>query len=170
MSKRTRDTGRPPGPRRERRDRLIRERDHDPYKSDSKLPEPTVCSDCGAVYKGGRWRWEAAAPDAREAVCPACQRGRDDYPGGHVTLRGDFLREHEADIVALVRNIEEREKAQRPLKRIMDTVGDADGMRITTTDASLARDIGDALHAAYQGELRYDYVEEGSVLRVEWTR
>jgi NMD protein affecting ribosome stability and mRNA decay len=173
MSRRSTDAGRPSGSRPERRDKLIREREHDPYKSDAKLPEPTACSGCGAVYKGGRWTWETADPDAHTVVCPACRRERDAYPGGHVTLRGEFVRRHEEEILALVRNIEEREKAQRPLKRIMrieDTDDDADSMRIATTDASLARDIGDALHSAYQGELSYDYVEEGSVLRVEWER
>jgi hypothetical protein len=38
-----------------RRGRPIREREHDPYKSESKLPEPTVCPQCQAVYHAGRW-------------------------------------------------------------------------------------------------------------------
>ena len=31
-----------------RRDRLMHEHIHDPYKTPHKLPEPTVCPDCGA--------------------------------------------------------------------------------------------------------------------------
>jgi hypothetical protein len=33
----------------QRGDRLIRERIHDPYKMRLKLPDPTLCPDCGAV-------------------------------------------------------------------------------------------------------------------------
>ncbi len=32
-----------------RSDRLIKEQVHDPYMSRAKLPEPTVCPECGAV-------------------------------------------------------------------------------------------------------------------------
>ena len=34
----------------------------------------------------------------------------------------------------------------------------------------LARNVGDALHSAYKGDLQYEYVDEGGVLRVTWTR
>ena len=38
-------------PGNERRgERMIRERVHDPYKTRLKLPDPTVCPRCGAVF------------------------------------------------------------------------------------------------------------------------
>ena len=40
-----------------RRDKLIQERVHDTYKIWGKLPEPTECPDCGAVWHKGRWQW-----------------------------------------------------------------------------------------------------------------
>ena len=42
-------------PRQPRRDRLIHEHVHDPYKTRLQLPEPTVCPQCGAVFHEGRW-------------------------------------------------------------------------------------------------------------------
>lgn len=35
------------------------QRDHilDPYQVQQKLPEPTACGQCGAVYRHGRWKW-----------------------------------------------------------------------------------------------------------------
>ena len=55
--------------RQPRRDRLIRERIHDPYKTRLKLPEPTVCPQCGAVYHDGRWDWATRPEPAHEEVC-----------------------------------------------------------------------------------------------------
>jgi hypothetical protein len=153
-----------------RRDRLIREREHDPYKTRSKLPDPTACPECGVTYRSGRWAWGAPPADAHSALCPACQRIRDDYPAGFLTLSGDFAREHRTELLGLARNVEQREKSTHPLKRIMVIRDEADGMLITTTDAGLARNIGDALHHAYEGDLDYQYTEEGSLLRVSWRR
>lgn len=38
-----------------RRDRLIKEERHDVYKEKSKGPDPTLCSECGALFTSGRW-------------------------------------------------------------------------------------------------------------------
>ena len=73
-----------------RRDRLIREREHDTYKVRGQLPDPTACPECGAMYRAGRWTWGSAPVDAQRVVCPACQRIKDDYPGGFLTLGGSF--------------------------------------------------------------------------------
>ena len=40
-----------------------------------KLPEPTICPRCGAVYHEGRWQWMAHPPeDAHDETCQACHR------------------------------------------------------------------------------------------------
>jgi NMD protein affecting ribosome stability and mRNA decay len=157
---------------RSRRDRLIQERDHDPYRARGKLEEPNSCPDCGAVFRAGRWQWTAAGASAFAPgrPCPACQRIRDDYPAGYVTLRGEFLAEHREEILALSRNVEKREKTDHPLKRIMEMRQDGDAVVITTTDLHLARSIGAAVHRAYQGNLDYAYEKGETLLRVTWTR
>jgi NMD protein affecting ribosome stability and mRNA decay len=153
-----------------RHDRLLQELVHDTYKSKHKLPEPTVCPECGAVYHRGRWQWGDRPAGAHEESCPACQRVRDRVPQGFLTLRGEFLSEHLDEILALVRNVEEREKAERPLKRIMDTERTDEAVVISFTDAHLARGAGEAVHHAYKGALDFQYVEGGSLLRVSWSR
>ena len=72
-----------------RGDRLIKERIHDPYLSREKLPEPTVCPECRAVFTEGRWQWQSSvAEDANETLCPACRRIREKVPAGILTLSG----------------------------------------------------------------------------------
>ncbi len=156
--------------RQERQDRLIRELDHDPYHSKRKIKGPAVCPDCGAVYAGGRWTWKAAPADAREHVCPACHRITDRVPAAFLTLRGDFLARHQNEIMNLIHNYEKRERTEHPLKRIMGSEDQADGIVLTFTDAHLARGIGEALHRAYEGEIDYQFTKEDTMLRVTWTR
>lgn len=152
------------------RDRLIHEHRHDPYKSTHKPAEPTTCPGCGAVYHRGRWQWTESPKDANEARCPACARIHDHYPAGYVNLRGEFLQAHRQEILNLVRNVEERESAEHPLKRIMDISEEDGGLLITTTDLHLARSIGDEIHRAWQGELDYKYAEESNIIHVAWER
>src|SRR2546421_12752803 len=72
-----------------RQDRLLRELIHDPYKTKGKLPEPTVCPICKAVFRDGRWEWAESWPEsARQEICQACHRTKDDYAAGIVTLSG----------------------------------------------------------------------------------
>ena len=152
------------------RDQLFQEQVHDSYKAGRKLREPTRCPDCGAVFQKGRWTWGAAPDAAREELCPACHRTHDRFPAGFVALKGAFLAEHRDEILHLIRNHEAKEKAQHPLKRIIAIVDSADGVMVTTTDIHLARDLAQALHRAYRGELDLHYNKEENLLRASWTR
>ena len=141
----------------------------DSYGLPGKLPEPTACNACGAIFRAGRWQWGSQPPDATLTLCPACRRIRDHHPGGILTVRGSFAREHEGEIRHLIANLEERESRTHPLKRVMEIRDEADALVVRTTDARLARALGEALHRAYDGEL--DYVaQETDPLRVTWSR
>jgi NMD protein affecting ribosome stability and mRNA decay len=153
-----------------RRDELRDELVHDAYKSTRKLPEPTRCPDCGAVFSNGRWTWGPAPEGANEENCPACRRVHDRFPAGYVELHGEFLAGHRDEVLQLARNREAKEKAEHPLERIMGVEDVDGGVLITTTDTHLARDIGEALHSAYKGELEYHYNKEENLLRVHWAR
>ena len=48
-----------------RKDRLVKEREHDVYRSRAKLPGSTLCSECGAVFSNGRWVWSEPPQDAK---------------------------------------------------------------------------------------------------------
>jgi NMD protein affecting ribosome stability and mRNA decay len=152
------------------REQLGDELVHDCYKSKLKLHEPTRCPDCGAVYHAGRWQWGVAAAGAVDHVCPACHRIRDQFPAGYVTLSGEFLAGHRDELLHLAHRHEAREKAEHPMERIMGIEDVREGVLITTTGTHLARDIGEAMHSAYKGQLEYHYNKEENLLRVHWNR
>lgn len=166
----TKQAGTQPGAPGARRDRLIREKKHDPYETRAKLPDPTACPDCGVMYRAGRWTRGAPTADAHAAVCPACQRIRDDYPAGILTLAGEFMLANREEILALAKHVAEREGAQHPLKRIMAVREEGDATVVTTTDAELARSIGSAIERAYQGEFADHPAGQEDLLRVSWKR
>jgi hypothetical protein len=130
-----------------RRDKLIRERNHDPYRTGKKLSDPSACTSCGAMFRDGRWQWGAPPADAKRVTCP-----------------------HRVEILGLLRNIEEREVKSHALKRILNVEEEGEIVTVNTAHPGLARSLGDALHHAYGGELDYRYPEEGGVLRVHWSR
>jgi NMD protein affecting ribosome stability and mRNA decay len=143
---------------------------HDAYKAKHKLPEPTVCPQCGAVFHEGRWQWLQVSADAHQEPCPACHRIHDHFPAGFVTLQGEFFLAHREEIMELAHNVEKHERAEHPLKRIM-TIEEKNGAAlVTTTDIHLARGIGEAIHNAYKGDLEYHYNPEEYLLRVSWMR
>ncbi len=154
-----------------RRDRLIEERIHDPYRPRRKLPEPSVCTGCGAVWNKGRWAWGESPEVAQETICPACQRIRDKVPAAFVVLRGDYLAKHRDEMLHQVRNIEATEKAEHPVNRIMSLEEKDDGsIEITTTDSHLARVLGEKIQAAHKGEVNFEYTKGEDMLRVYWER
>lgn len=142
----------------------------DSYKSRGKLPEPTLCPQCGAVLHKGKWQWLPKPASAHSEMCPACHRIHDQYPAGYVKLEGEFLAQNRGEILNLVHNIEQREKAEHPLQRIMNIVDEDGGVLVTTTDIHLARGIGEAVGHAYQGQLDLQYNTEENLLRVNWKR
>ncbi|MBS1170905.1 MAG: hypothetical protein H6R01_1823 [Burkholderiaceae bacterium] len=143
---------------------------HDPLQDLGKLAEPAVCGTCKAVYHKGHWQWLASPPNAYLVQCPACKRVQQKLPAGYVTISGEFARSHEAELLALIHNLETREKQEHPLKRIMN-IEHADGaIEITTTDIHLAHGIGEALHHAYKGELESHFNDAEYLLRVHWQR
>ncbi len=153
-----------------RKDRLMQERGHDVYRSRAKLPEPTRCTECGVVYLKGRWVWAEAPEGAAPAVCPACRRISDRFPAGQIDIRGGFFAEHRDEILNLVHNVENKEKTDHPMERIMAIEELPEGAGITTTGIHLARGIGSALTRAYNGALTVRYLEGENFVKVAWTR
>ncbi|MDH3975369.1 MAG: BCAM0308 family protein [Deltaproteobacteria bacterium] len=154
----------------QRSDRLIHEHVHDPYRTRKKIREPAFCSQCSAVYSGGRWQWRDKPVDSHKEICPACNRINDKCPAGIITIKGEFLADHKEELIGLVKNEEKLEKGEHPLHRIIEMSGEGTSLEVTTTDIHLPRRIGEALHNAYKGKLDFHYEEETYFIRVGWSR
>jgi hypothetical protein len=149
----------------------LREARHDPYRESAKRKGPARCTECGAIYLRGRWRWQAPRPAPRAAiVCPACQRIADRYPAGEIIVQGAFAEAHRGEIESLIRHTADAESAEHPLHRIMGQRRQRGVLTVTTTDVHLPHRIGHALKDALGGELATHYDEEGHFARVTWER
>ena len=153
-----------------RKDRLMKEREHDVYRSRTKLPDATLCSGCGAVFRKGRWVWGAPPLGARKTSCPACRRTAEGLPAGRIELQGVFFGEHHDEILNLVKNVEDKEKANHPMERIMSIDERSDRTVVSTTGIHVARGIGSALSSAYAGELSMRYLDGEIGIQIRWVR
>ncbi len=154
-----------------RLDRLVKEKRHDPYESREKFPEPTICTECEAVFMDGRWNWLDKLPEkANKVLCPACRRIKENMPAGTISLTGQFLKTHGQEILNLVKNEEKAEKAAHPLERIMAIEKENGKIEILTTGIHLAKRIGESVRRSYQGEFDLRYGDGEKTIFISWHR
>ena len=153
-----------------RKDRLLKQKSKDVYLEKSKINEPTLCTECGSLYKKGRWTWGKTNKEVYKSTCPACKRIADNYPAGTINIRGSFFEEHKSELTNLIRNIEKQEKSEHALERIIRTKISRGEMVVTTTGIHLARRIGEALSRSYKGDFSFQYLDADKGIRVHWER
>lgn len=150
----------------------------DPYLPKINQGEIAVCTGCRAIFQRRHWFFDdplyralSTKPDTRRITCPACQKIRDGYFEGEVTLMpSPFLRQHKGEILNLIRNEEERAKGMNPLERIISIKEEDGKVVVLTTDEKLSQRIGRELKKAYQGNTLYRWSADTKCARVTWTR
>lgn len=147
----------------------------DPYAMLKAPKGPAMCSTCKAVYLNKRWyvddhqaRRVAASPDVQKLVCPACQKIRDGYPEGIVTVKWSELNDHEAEIRGLIAHVEARAISVNPLDRVMKIDRRRRDLEVQTTNDRLAQRLGRALVRAYKGKAAYKWAHRDMMVRVTW--
>jgi hypothetical protein len=138
----------------------------------------SVCEGCRAVYMNKRWYSEGDVneatintPEAAKIVCPACLKIRDNFPGGIVTLKGEYVLPHKKDLIRLIKNEEERARGLNPLERVMSVKENGFGsLVISTTNEKLAQRLGRAVKKAFHGEVKYHWSHDNKLVRVDWER
>ncbi len=150
----------------------------DPYLPKGASRKISACGGCHSVYKNKRWYadlelYDAAVriPDTAATVCPACLKIRDNFPGGIVTLKGDYVLPHKQELMNLVKNEEARARGFNPLERVMSVKENGYGsIVISTTNEKLAQRIGRAIKKAFHGEVTYQWSHDNKLARVDWVR
>jgi NMD protein affecting ribosome stability and mRNA decay len=149
----------------------------DPYFPEGGMKEVALCQGCHALYHHKRWYLDpeafaaaSAEEDPHWVSCPACQKIADHYPEGILTLKGEFIWDHEEEIRNILKNEENKAMTKNPLARIMRIDREGDDLVIETTAQKLAEHLGRALHRAHQGELKVSWSREHEVCRVDWER
>jgi NMD protein affecting ribosome stability and mRNA decay len=150
----------------------------DPYGLTAGLPELSACERCHNVYRNKRWYEDASLyadamknPSVGSVLCPACRKILQNFPGGIVTLKGDYFRQHQQDLMNLIRNEEKRARGFNPLERLMSVKENEKGnMVVSTTTEKLAQRLGRAIKKAFHGEVAYQWSHDNKLVRVEWVR
>lgn len=152
-------------------------RNLDPYMNDAGVKEVAVCTGCKALYWNKRWYPDETASTGltnemirNDVICPACQRMHDNNPAGIVTYSGDYLLEHEDEILNTIKNTEEKARIKNPLARIMEITQEGGRLTVSTTDDKLAQKLGRDIFKAHSGNLEYQWSREHRFVRVNWNR
>lgn len=147
----------------------------DPYAMRKAPKGPAICRKCQAIYANKRWHIDAAEARrlassklTQKLVCPACQKIKDGYPEGIVTLQWSALREHEPEIRGLIGNVEGRALSVNPLQRVMKIVRRGKDLEVQTTNDRLAQRIGRDLVRAYKGTVICHWAHRDMLARVTW--
>lgn len=159
----------------------------DPYAM-SRAPKGLLeCPDCYAIYYRKRWVFPEMAHQRKTQktkgigtragkavivphsyVCPACRKIRDGYAEGFIFINWPNWVAHKADVLNLIHNEEKRACHVNPLERIMAIRERSGGVDIETTTEHLAQRLGDHLHRAFRGQIRYKWSHKDKLARVEW--
>ena len=150
----------------------------DPYLPRGASRKVSECEACRAVYMNKRWYATGAVyqvalrnPENVKVVCPACLKIRDHFPGGIVTLKGDYVLPHKQDLMNLIKNEETRARGSNPLERVMSVKESGYGsLVISTTNERLAQRLGRAIKKAFHGEVAYNWSHDNKLVRVDWER
>jgi hypothetical protein len=139
----------------------------DPYQDYSALENEAQCTDCGAVYKEGRWQWIEPSIDATAIRCPACRRMEEKAPAAYLEIEGALIAERKDEVIEAMRELERGEKSIDPLQRIISIDTTEKGLMVTTTDVRIARALAQRLQTSYRCELDFHYDRNRSLL---WLR
>lgn len=150
---------------------------NDPYMNKEAPDDMALCKKCGAVYHEKRWYKRedlpgklSGAQNSELVFCPACQKIKDKYAEGYLTIEGSFVGEHADEILSVIDNKENRQFQINPLEQIIEIRRFDDRIEVQTTTDKLAQRIGQFLHKTFSGELAYKWSGDTKLARVVWTR
>ena len=167
----------------------LKKKEHvgDPYASHTPQTGFAICPECQSVYHRKRWALpqatqESIVPKTPRAakssgkplmmpelfLCPACQKIRDGYAAGFLSIDWENWLSHKAEIMGLIHNEEKRASQVNPLERIMVIRSRSGGVDLETTTERMAQRIGRDLARAFKGKVQYKWSHKDKLARVQW--
>lgn len=149
----------------------------DPNRVARHYRDDTVCPRCQALYRDERWTRDEervalllAAGTSEQVICPACKSLGERLPEGILTLRGEFWQTHRAEILSLLRNVEDAGMQDNPTARILEIREEDETLVVETANEKLAQQLGRSLAKAYHGKVDYHWGDGNHLVRVYWER
>ncbi|OGP21679.1 MAG: hypothetical protein A2054_09435 [Deltaproteobacteria bacterium GWA2_55_10] len=149
----------------------------DPYLNKAAPQDMALCKRCGSIYHEKRWYKRddlpeklSQTPNTDIVFCPACQKFRDNYPEGYLTIEGKFVEAHGDEIMNLIANKEDRQLHINPLEQIIEIRRHDGHIEVKTTTGKLAQRIGRILQKTFSGEIVYKWSVDTKIARVVWWR
>lgn len=147
----------------------------DPYMNLVAPADMSFCSGCNAIYHNKRWRLATEAElkessTLAQATCPSCHKISDNFAGGYVTLKGEFLVDHKDEILNLIWNNEDLARHNNPLDRIIEIKDKGEVVEVMTTTDKFAQRLGRIIGKSYSGSVEYKWSDDVRIARVTWVR
>jgi NMD protein affecting ribosome stability and mRNA decay len=139
-----------------------------------RLPEPSACDRCGAIFTRRSWRRggdisRAFLARVHWTTCPACRDVGEAAGRGRLVIRGEYVATHEEEIRRRIANVERRASAQQPERRV-STIERRNGvLEVITTSQKLAHRLAHELKKAFRGRASYAWSDDGTLTAV-WQR
>lgn len=139
-----------------------------------RLPEPSVCERCGAVFSRRLWRRDrkvtsALLDRARWVRCPACVQAAAESGFGRVVIRGAYALANESAIRRRIANVAARAAHTQPERRISAIDRRDDLIEVITTSQKLAHRIVRELKKTFHGRASYAWSDDGTLFAT-WQR
>ena len=90
--------------------------------------------------------------------------------GGIIRLAGQFLMDHEDEIIGLMKHEGQAAEQKNPQHRITKIEKVNGGIVVETSEHNLAIHIGKALEHAYKGEHTFKFLKDEKFVEVDWKR
>ena len=149
----------------------------DPFSFEKSLKDRSLCKKCHNFFLNNRWENDPGLyrrlrdeGEIHWILCPSCRKAQEGYAEGVLTLRGNYLWNHEQEIRRLLKNEEDRCFGRNPLERVVSVLREQDRLVLETTGQKLAEHLGKALQRAHQGDFTIQWSGCPEICRVSWER
>jgi NMD protein affecting ribosome stability and mRNA decay len=139
-----------------------------------RLPEPSGCERCGAIFSRRVWRRRRKATGAllekiKWTTCPACKQASAGVGQGRVLIRGPYAELHEEAVRRRIENVAARAAFTQPERRVSSIERREGTLEVLATSQKLAHRIVHELRKAFGGRASYAWSDDGTLFAT-WQR